>query len=351
MSAKLEVNNWPEVALASIVRGSGYAIPSRLIPNSHFESYLDTSDEWIRSRTGIQERYWLADDESINDLTEKAARAAIADAGLEVSDIDGIVLGTVTPEDLFPSAACRLQGRLGIQNAFAFDLNAVCSGFIYALTNADALIRSGACKNVLVLGADVFSRILDLKDRSTCILFGDGAGALVLSRAEGVGESSTYCEPVKGSSEKIRGVYKAILRADGSQGDMLLAGGGPGCHPQAKANAAMQMAGREVFKTAVRAFSEINKQVLAAVGLNSSQVDYFITHQANERIISAIAKDIHAPVEKVLMNVQRYGNTSAGSIPILLAESAEKGIVKKGDLLLLSAFGGGVTWGAVLLRW
>lgn len=340
-----------DVHIASEVVGSGYAIPSRRIPNTHFETYLETSDEWIKTRTGIEQRFWLEDDESINDLTEKAARDAIKAAGLKPENIDGIVLGTVTPDDLFPSAACRLQGRLGIKQAFAFDLNAVCSGFVYSIATADSLVRSGQCKNVLVVGADVFSRILDHTDRATCVLFGDGAGALVLSRAEGVVEHATHCEPIKGDVDSVRGVYKSILRADGSQGEMLLVGGGPGCHPSGKEQRHVEMAGREVFKTAVRAFSEINSQVLESVGLDASKVDYFITHQANKRIISAIAKDMKVPEEKVLMNVQRFGNTSAGSIPILMAESAEKGIIKKGDLLLLSAFGGGVTWGGVLLRW
>ena len=310
---------------ANYIRGVGMAVPERVVPNSHFESYLETSDEWIRERTGIEQRRWSEESESLISLSEPAARAAIQNSGLEISDIDGIVLATVTPDYVFPSSACVLQSKLGIKKGFAFDVNAVCTGFIYALATADSLLARGLAKNLLVVGADLLSQKLDHKDRGTCILFGDGAGAVVLSREE----------------NSNRGVLSSCLQADGGFGDILTV-------PH---NGYLHMNGREVFKVAVRSLVDVTKKVLDDAGVNVGDLSYIVTHQANKRILDAMSKQLGIEDDKVLANVATYGNTSAASVPILLAESVEKGIIKEGDLVLLSGVGGGMTWGAILLRW
>ncbi len=322
---------WPELSVSSVIQGSGFFLPERVVPNSYFESYLETSDEWISERTGIRERRWVEEGVTVSELAEPASRDAIKASGLDVSDIDGIVFATVTPDKIFPSSACALQKRLGIENGFAFDINAVCSGFIYALATADSLIAQGVANNILVIGADIFSKLVDRNDRGTCILFGDGAGAVVLSKAK----------QGSGSSENLRGVYKSILRSDGSGGDIL----------EAQEEGKLTMAGREVFKLAVRALGQISIDILESTGLSAAQVDFFASHQANQRILDAMAKQLNISNDKVLSNIANYGNTSAATVPILLAEAALDNVIKQGDLVLLSAFGGGVTWGAVLLRW
>jgi len=340
-----------QIRVASQVAGVGMFVPPKVIGNEHFATYLDTSDEWIRDRTGIEERRWVEAGVSVSELAEPAARKAIAQAGLTPDSIDGIIFATVTPDFLFPGAACVLQKRLGIGGSFAFDLNAVCSGFVYALTTADSLIANGLCKTVLVVGADLFSGVVDKNDRSTAVLFGDGAGALVLTAA-----SSDANQPfVYGDISSLRGIYSALLKADGSLGEILCAGSGT-ARPMTAEGVAngdyyLRMTGREVFKQAVRSLADISESVVSKAGLTIDDVDYVVTHQANKRIIQAVGKQLNLPENKVLMNVSKYGNTSAASLPLLLAEATEQGTIKKGDLVLLSAFGGGLTWGAMLVRW
>jgi 3-oxoacyl-[acyl-carrier-protein] synthase-3 len=337
--------------ISSIVSGTGKFLPEKVITNSYFESYLETSDEWITDRTGIKERRWADEGVTVSMLAESAAKDAISNAGLNANDIDGIIFATVSPDHVFPSSACVLQSRLGIASALAFDINAVCSGFIYAFLLADSLIKSHHCQHVLVIGGDVFSNLVDKNDRSTCVLFGDGAGALVLSSAESLGL------PSSGDTSSLRGVYGGEMHADGSGGDILMVKSmrtavTRNLTPESliKNEYYLTMAGREVFKLAVRALVEVNLSVLDKHGLSVNDVDYFVTHQANKRICDAMAKGLGATPEKVLSNVDKYGNTSAGTVPILLAES-DKSVIKKGDLVLLSAFGGGLTWAAALVRW
>ena len=341
---------WPQVTVSSVVSGSGFAVPEQVIGNDYFAQYLETSDEWIQSRTGIKERRWAPPEMSASELAEPACRAALKDAGLTPDDIDGIVLATVTPDYTFPSTACFLQQRLGVTRGFAFDVNAVCSGFVYALSTADALIKAGLAKNILVVGVDIYSRILNKQDRATCVLFGDGAGAIVLSAA-----GSSSGAGVSGSSKDLRGIYACEIGADGRQTDILCVPNGTAAAPTPERIAAgehfLRMEGKEVFKLAVRKLGEISEAALTRFGIRPGQVDYFVSHQANKRILMSMANQMGIPEEKVPMNLERYGNTSAASIPILLAESAQQGTIKKGDLLMLSAFGGGVTWGVVLLRW
>jgi 3-oxoacyl-[acyl-carrier-protein] synthase-3 len=345
------------VEVASRITGWGMNLPERVVTNDHFASYLETSDEWIRERTGIAERRWAAPDVSASMLAEPACRRAVEKAGLDLGDIDGIVVATVTPDYTFPGTACVLQKRLGIKKGFAFDVNAVCSGFVYALVTADSLIASGQARNILVVGVDLFSRLINPQDRSTSILFGDGAGAVVLSSAVpasagavGVGRKRT----VSGSSKTIRGVYGCKLRSDGSSGEILGVPCGTASQPTPESlqrgDHYLQMAGREVFKLAVRSLVEISEELLSEVGVAASDVDYFVSHQANQRILDAMARNMGLSAEKVLSNVSRYGNTSAASVPVLLAESIDNGPIKPGNLLLISAFGGGLTWGAALVR-
>lgn len=317
------------------------SVPTRVVNNDHFAAYLDTTDEWISTRTGIRERRWAAPEVTASMLAEPAAREAIAAANLSCSDIDGVICATVTPDNSFPSTACCLQHRLGLGQCLAFDLNAVCSGFVYALAVADSMIARGLAQNILVVGVDLFSKIIDHRDRSTCILFGDGAGAVVLRKSS----------PESLAAEQ--GIYGARLAADGSGGDILFMSAGRA--QQADENSTLtapvvKMNGKEVFKLAVRALAEVSESVIKEQGFSSADIDYFICHQANLRILSAVAKQLEVAESKLLVNVERYGNTSAASVPILLAESVALGKIKKGDLLLLNAFGGGLTWGAILLR-
>lgn len=352
-----EEGAFPEVQVASRVLGTGYNLPEQVITNDYFASYLDTSDEWIRERTGIRERRWVEGDVSASELAEPAARTAISRAGLNPEDIDGIVFATVTPDYAFPSSAAFLQRRLGCRGGLAFDVNAVCSGFLYAITAADALISKGVAKNVLVVGCDIYSKIIDKNDRRTCILFGDGAGALVLQASEESSKAkSGQCGgSVSGSGESLRGIYAAGLGADGKYTDILSVPRGTAAPvtPESLQSDAhfLKMDGREVFKLAVRRLAEINGSIVRDNNFDVSQVDWFVSHQANQRILDAMARSLGAPREKVLSNVETVGNTSAASVPILLAEAEEQGKIKAGDLVVLSAFGGGVTWGSMLLRW
>jgi 3-oxoacyl-[acyl-carrier-protein] synthase III len=322
--------------IRSIVRGVGSSLPRRIMKNADFEGVVETSDEWIAQRTGIRQRHIASDDETTASLGEAAARAALADAGLTPADIDLIVLATSTPNNTFPATAVEIQNRLGMHHGFAFDMQAVCSGFVYAVTTADLYIRSGMAKRVLVIGSETFSRILDWTDRSTCVLFGDGAGALVLEAGEGEGTIAD------------RGILAAALRSDGVHKDKLYVDGGPSTTGTV---GHLRMEGREVFKHAVGMITDVIEATFAQAGITADDLDWFVPHQANKRIIDASAKKLGIAEEKAVVTVNLHGNTSAASVPLALSVAVADGRIKKGDLVLLEAMGGGFTWGAVLLRW
>ncbi|MCC6931721.1 MAG: ketoacyl-ACP synthase III [Deltaproteobacteria bacterium] len=331
----------------------GMSVPDKVSTNDYFAAYLDTSDEWISERSGIKERRWAEGDIGISELSERAARQALANGGFTPQDIDGIVFATVTPDYAFPSSACLLQKRLGITQCFAFDLAAACSGFIYGLSVADGLIAAGRARNILVVGADVLSSLINKQDRSTCFLFGDGAGAAVLSSVSNNETGSKRY--IEGNITELSGLYAIDMRSDGSLGGILTAGTGSALRASAERIAAnehcIKMDGREVFKFAVRALADVSLNVCQKTGINISEVTHFVSHQANMRILQGMAKQLGIPEERVPSNIARYGNTSAGTIPILLTEMIDLGRLKKGDLVLLSAVGAGITWGAILLRW
>ncbi|MBN9039627.1 MAG: ketoacyl-ACP synthase III [Rhizobiales bacterium] len=322
--------------MRSVVRGVGSALPSRVMRNADFEGIVDTSDEWIVQRTGIRERRIASDAETTASLGEAAARAALASAELTPDDIDAIVLATSTPNNTFPATAVEIQERLGMHHGFAFDMQAVCSGFVYALTVADLHILAGKARRVLVIGAETFSRILDWTDRTTCVLFGDGAGAVVLEGQEGAGTTTD------------RGIIASSLRSDGSHKEKLYVDGGPSTTGTV---GHLRMEGREVFKHAVAMITDVIEDVFAQAGVTAADIDWFVPHQANKRIIDASARKLGIAEEKVVITVDRHGNTSAASVPLALAEAVGDGRIKKGDLVLLEAMGGGFTWGAVLVRW
>jgi 3-oxoacyl-[acyl-carrier-protein] synthase-3 len=322
--------------IRSIVRGFGAALPKRVMTNQEIEGVVETSDEWIVQRTGIRQRYIAGEGETTASLGEAAARAALANAGIEADQIDMIIVATSTPDNTFPATAVNIQNRLGISGGFAFDVQAVCSGFVYAMTTADAYIRGGMAKRVLVIGAETFSRILDWKDRTTCVLFGDGAGALVLEAGEGEGVTSD------------RGILASQLRSDGSHKDKLYVDGGPSSTGTV---GHLRMEGREVFKHAVGMITDVIEAAFDATGTTADDLDWLVPHQANKRIIDGSAKKLGIPLEKVVVTVDQHGNTSAASIPLALAVAAGDGRIKQGDLVMLEAMGGGFTWGAVLLRW
>jgi 3-oxoacyl-[acyl-carrier-protein] synthase-3 len=318
-----------------VVTGCGHYLPERVVPNSEFEQSLETSDEWIRARSGIERRHFAADGETTSDLAANAAQNALDDAGLEADDIDAIIVATSTPDLTFPSAATMVQAKLGMTRGFAFDVQAVCAGFVFALTNANALILSGQAKRVLVIGAETFSRILDYTDRSTCVLFGDGAGALILEGQTG-----------KGSNED-RGVLSTDLNSDGRHRDILYVDGGV----STQTTGHLKMEGREVFRHAVEKLAQTASQALENAGLTSDDVDWVVPHQANIRIIQGTAKKLGLPMEQVVVTVQDHGNTSAASIPLALSVGKERGQIKTGDLVVTEAIGGGLAWGAVVIRW
>jgi 3-oxoacyl-[acyl-carrier-protein] synthase-3 len=320
----------------SIIAGTGMYLPQKVLTNAALSQMVDTTDEWIVQRTGIHERHMAADGELTSDLATAAARAALADAGMTTADIDLIVLATATPDNTFPASAVSVQAKLGMTHGAAYDLQAVCSGFVFALSNADAMIRAGQARNVLVIGAETFSRILDWTDRTTCVLFGDGAGAVVLSAGTGSGNSED------------RGILGSRLRSDGRFKDKLYVDGGPSSTGTV---GHLRMEGREVFKHAVGMITDVIEDTFAATGFGADDIDWFVPHQANVRIIEASAKKLGIPIEKVIRTVGSHGNTSAASIPLALADAVKRGLIKRGDLLLLEAMGGGFTWGAVLLRW
>lgn len=322
--------------IRSVVRGIGSALPRRIMKNADFEGMVETSDEWIAQRTGIRQRHIAADDETTASLGEAAARAALDNAGLTPDDIDLIVLATSTPNNTFPATAVEIQNRLGMRHGFAFDMQAVCSGFVYAVTTADLYIKGSLAKRVLVIGSETFSRILDWTDRSTCVLFGDGAGALVLEAQEGEGAITD------------RGVLAASLRSDGTHKDKLYVDGGPSTTGTV---GHLKMEGREVFKHAVGMITDVIEDVFAQTGVSADTLDWFVPHQANKRIIDASAKKLGIAEEKAVVTVHLHGNTSAASVPLALSAAVADGRIKKGDLVMLEAMGGGFTWGAVLVRW
>jgi 3-oxoacyl-[acyl-carrier-protein] synthase-3 len=318
----------------SRIAGTGKYLPEKILTNFDLEKMVETTDEWIRSRTGIEERHIAADDEATSDLAYRAGLIAIESAGLKPSDIDFVLVGTTTPDLIFPNVATLVQDKLGIRGCPAFSLEAACSGFLYALVVADQFIRTGQVKRALVIGAETMSRIVDWKDRETCVLFGDGAGAVVLEATE---------EP---------GIIYSTLGADGRYRDLLYASSGVSTrHRENSDVAALRMKGNEVFKVAVKTLENLVDDVITKNNLEKGQIDWLIPHQANIRIISATAKRLEMPMERVILTVREHGNTSAASVPMALDTAIRDGRIKRGDLLLLEAFGGGFTWGASLVRY
>jgi 3-oxoacyl-[acyl-carrier-protein] synthase-3 len=318
----------------SRIIGTGKYLPERILTNADLEKMVETTDEWIRSRTGIEHRHIAADDEATSDLAYKAGLVAMQDAGIAPSDIDLVLVGTTTPDLIFPNVACLVQEKLGISGGPAFSLEAACSGFLYSLVVADQFIRNGQVRRALVIGAETMSRIIDWTDRETCVLFGDGAGAVVLEAAD---------EP---------GIIYSTLGADGRYRDLLYASSGVSTRHRVAADAAaLRMKGNEVFKVAVKTLENLVDDVIAKNNLEKGQIDWLIPHQANIRIITATAKRLQMPMERVILTVQEHGNTSAASVPMALDTAIRDGRIKRGDLLLLEAFGGGFTWGASLIRY
>jgi 3-oxoacyl-[acyl-carrier-protein] synthase-3 len=322
--------------MRSVVLGCGSYLPSRILSNDELARAVDTTDEWIVQRTGIHERHIAAPGEMTSDLALHAARAALANAHVDAGTIDLIVLGTSTPDQTFPASAVTVQAGLGITQGVAFDLQAVCSGFVFALQVTDALLRSGAYKRALVIGAETFSRILDWNDRTTCVLFGDGAGALVLEAQEQPGTMDD------------RGILTTHLRSDGRHKAKLYVDGGPS---STQTVGHLRMEGREVFKHAVAMITDVIYDAFKATGTTAADIDWFVPHQANKRIIDGSAHKLGIAPEKVVMTVDRHGNTSAASIPLALADAVADRRIKRGNLILLEAMGGGFTWGSALLRW
>jgi 3-oxoacyl-[acyl-carrier-protein] synthase-3 len=322
--------------LRSVVLGCGSYLPGRVLTNEELAKTVDTSDEWIVQRTGIHERRIAATGETTSDLGLNAAKAALAHAKIGPKDIDLIVLATSTPDNTFPASAVSIQAGLGMTHGAAFDLQAVCSGFIYGLTTADALLRGGTFKRALVVGAETFSRLLDWTDRTTCVLFGDGAGAVVLEAQEQEG------------TRDDRGLLASRLRSDGRHKTKLYVDGGPS---STQTVGHLRMEGREVFRYAVGAITDVIEGVFRDTGYTANDIDWFVPHQANKRIIDGSAHKLGIAPEKVVMTLDRHGNTSAASIPLALADAVTDRRIKRGDLVLLEAMGGGFTWGAILVRW
>jgi 3-oxoacyl-[acyl-carrier-protein] synthase-3 len=315
----------------SVVLGAGSALPKRKVTNDELAQSVETSDEWIVERTGIRSRYVAGDGETTASLATEAARRALDHAGVSAADIDLIVLATATPDQTFPSSATKVQASLGIKDCIAFDVHAVCTGFLYALSVADSMLRSGNAKKALVIGAETFSRILDWEDRATCVLFGDGAGALVLSAEETDG-----------------GILATKLHADGRHNDLLFVDGGPSTTGTV---GKLRMKGREVFRHAVVNLADVLNEVLESAGLTSSDVDWVVPHQANARILDATAKKLGLPAEKIVVTVDQHANTSAASVPLAFDKAVKDGRIQRGDIVVLEAMGGGFTWGAAALRY
>lgn len=320
----------------AVAIGCGHYLPARVVENAEFEKTLDTNDEWIRTRTGIERRHFAADDEKTSDLAIKAAFAALADAKLDGRDIDAIVLATATPDQTFPATATRVQHAIGMNGGFAFDISAVCSGFIYALAMANSMIASGQAYRVMVIGAETFSRIMDWTDRGTCVLFGDGAGALILEARPGNGDKTD------------RGILSTDLNSDGQYNSLLYVDGGVS---STQSTGLLRMEGPEVFKHAVVKLAETGATAMAKAGLSSDEIDWIVPHQANLRIITRTAHKMGVPMARVIVTVQDHGNTSAASIPLALSVARARGQIKDGDMLLMEAIGGGLAWGAATMRW
>ena len=323
------------MTIRAVVKGVGHYLPDRVVPNSEFEALIDTSDEWIRSRSGIERRHFAAEGQTTADLGTRAAQAALADAGLTPDDIDAIIVATSTADLTFPSCATMIQAGLGMTRGFAFDVQAVCAGFAFALTNANALIVSGQAARVLVIGAETFSRLMDWTDRGTCVLFGDGAGALVLEAATGTGTNTD------------RGILSTDLNSDGRHKDILYVDGGTSTGTTGH----LRMEGKEVFRHAIEKLAETAHRALDKAGLGAQDVDWIVPHQANIRIIEGTARKMQLPMDRVVVTVQDHGNTSAASIPLALSVGKARGQIKPGDLIVTEAIGGGLAWGAVVLRW
>jgi 3-oxoacyl-[acyl-carrier-protein] synthase III len=324
------------MATRSLVAGCGAYLPSRILSNADLAKKLDTSDEWIVQRTGIRERRIAADGEMTSDLAIRSAEAALKNAGMSGNDIDLIVVATSTPDETFPATATRVQAALGMTRGVAFDVQAVCSGFVFALSVADNFMKVGQARTALVIGAETFSRILDWTDRTTCVLFGDGAGAVVLVAGEGNG------------TKDDRGVLSTHIFSDGRHHDMLYVDGGPS---STMTTGYLRMEGREVFRHAVVKLAEAVDAAIAANGVTAAEIDWLVPHQANRRIIDGMGHRLGLPPEKVVLTIDRHANTSAASIPLAMAEAAGDGRIKPGHLVLLEAMGGGFTWGSALLRW
>ena len=320
------------MTLRAIVRGVGHYLPDRIVPNSEFEATLDTTDEWIKTRSGIECRHFAAPDEFTSDLGTKAAQAALEMAGLSANDIDAVIVATSTPDMTFPSAATMIQEKLGMERGFAFDVQAVCAGFVFALANANGMIMSGQANRVLVIGAETFSRILDMTDRGTCVLFGDGAGAVILEGQD---------------TDADRGILGVDLNSDGRYRDMLYVDGGM----TSGQTGFIKMQGNALFRQAVEKLASTADAALLKAGKTHEDVDWIVPHQANIRIIQGTAKKLGVSMDKVVVTVQDHGNTSAASIPLALSVGVQRGQIKPGNLLVAEAIGGGLAWGAVVLRW
>lgn len=326
----------PVGAVRSVIAGCGSYLPEQVVTNADMEARVDTTDEWIRERTGIERRHFAADGEKTSDLAIAAARAALTDAGIQGADIDLIVVATTTPDNTFPATATKVQAALGRPGSIAFDVQAVCSGFVYALSVADNFIKAGQAKTALVIGAETFSCLLDWEDRTTCVLFGDGAGAVVLTAAENTGSTDD------------RGIFATHLHADGAHHDLLYVDGGPS---STQTVGHVRMKGREVFRHAVTNLAAVVGECLETAGLTIDQVDWLVPHQANKRILDGTAKKLGVSADKVIITVQDHANTSAASIPLALAQGVSDGRIKRGDVVLLEAMGGGFTWGGAILRY
>ena len=319
----------------AVVRGVGQYLPDRIVPNAWFEDKIDTSDEWIKSRSGIERRHFAAEGQTTSDLATRAAEKALASAGITAADIDVLIVATSTPDLTFPSAATMVQARLRMEQGFAFDIQAVCAGFVFALAQANALLVSGQAKTALVIGAETFSRIIDFEDRTTSVLFGDGAGAIVLAAEEG-----------KGTNDD-RGILALDLHSDGRHRDILYVDGGVSTQSVGH----LRMQGKEVYRHAVEKLAETAETSLAKLGLTGDDIDWIVPHQANLRIIKSSANKLGVDMDRVVVTVQDHGNTSAASIPLALTTGVERGQIKKGDLIVTEAIGGGLAWGSVILRW
>lgn len=324
------------MTIRAVPVGIGHYLPARVVENAEFEKTLDTSDAWIRSRSGIERRHFAAEDETTSQMATAAGTAALTHAGLTAADIDALVVATSTPDLTFPSVATMVQAGLGMTGGFAFDVQAVCAGFVFALANANALIVSGQARRVMVIGAETFSRIMDWTDRSTCVLFGDGAGALILEAQDGAGTSDD------------RGVLATDLNSDGTHRDLLYVDGGVS---STQSTGVLRMEGQEVFRHAVEKLAQTADAALTKAGLSHDDIAWIVPHQANLRIIKRTAQKLGVDMDRVVVTVQDHGNTSAASIPLALSVGVARGQIKPGDLLVAEAIGGGLAWGAVVLRW